>query len=63
MLEREEENDKGNIGSRANLPTGQCGQLPSIISFLQILFIQRFPNFYSLRPHTIPHEPRPLSSE
>jgi hypothetical protein len=25
MLEREEENDKGNIGSRATLPIGKCG--------------------------------------
>jgi hypothetical protein len=33
MLKIEEENDKANIGNRVILPTGQCGEMHSVINF------------------------------
>jgi hypothetical protein len=33
MLKTEEENDEANIGNRAILPTGQCGELHRVIKF------------------------------
>jgi hypothetical protein len=33
MLKIEDENDKANTGSRAILPTGQCGELHRVITF------------------------------
>jgi hypothetical protein len=36
MLKIEEENDKANIGSRAILPIGQCGELHRVITFSNV---------------------------
>jgi hypothetical protein len=40
MLEREEENYEGNIGSRVTLSIGQCEQQPGVVKSSKFLFIQ-----------------------
>jgi hypothetical protein len=49
MLEREDENNSGNTGSRVILPIGQCGQqLPRIIKFFSDFLMKQLKIFVKI---------------